>query len=74
MNAAAAAVVLAGAVVAAAASLGLVAASLSGRHLRPGPANKQVTRKANESQAISVSPVEVLPQLSAAMLVTRHVT
>lgn len=35
---------------------------------------KQVTRKANESQAIGVSPVELLPQLSAAMLLTRHVT
>lgn len=46
----------------------------SGRHLRPGPANKQVTRKANESQAISVSPAELLPQPSAAMMVTRHVT
>lgn len=61
-------------VVVAAASLALVPAPLSGRHLRPGPANEQVTRVANESQAIGVSPVAVLPQLSAAMLVTRHVT
>lgn len=57
-----------------AAFLGLVVAALSGRHRRPGPANKQVTREANESQAIGVSPVELLPQLSAAMLLTRHVT
>lgn len=57
-----------------AASLGLVDAPLSGRHRRPGPANEQVTRKANVSQAIGVSPVELLPQLSAAMLLTRHVT
>lgn len=30
--------------------------------------------KANENQAITVRPVELLPQLSAAMLGTRHVT
>lgn len=52
----------------------LVVAALSGRHRRPGPANEQVTREANESQAIGVSQVELLPQLSAAMLLTRHVT
>lgn len=61
------------AAVVAAASLGVVTAPLSGRHPRPGP-GEQAGDEGKLTRATLAVSVESLPQLSAAMLVTRHVT
>lgn len=66
------AVVVAGVVLDA--SLGVVDSDLSGRHLRPGPANGQVTRKANDIQANCVSRAATSAQRRHGSYTSRHVT